>query len=95
MGRMSELDLRARVAGLTDADIRTLPLVEVMRAAEPFDWQTAARGFDAAARLLVARMECDGVEEPLGQPFTLAAVLADLYGIMGAPAPRALASYLG
>ena len=95
MGYMGNLDIMAHNAGLTDHDRQTWPLAEVVATVECFDWQTAGRGLDAAARLLLARLECEGVPEPLGQTFTLGAVLNDLYAIMGQAVPVAVARLVG
>ncbi len=43
---------------------------------------------------LVAELEADGVPDPLAQPFTLAAVAADLLRLAGEPLPLDIAARL-
>ena len=46
-------------------------------------------------RFYLLSLERDVVDDPLGQPFTLAAMLADLPSLAGAPVPPEIASRLG
>jgi len=44
---------------------------------------------------LVATMRADGIDEPLAQPVTLAAVLYDLFTLAGAPVPTEIQNHIG
>lgn len=49
---------------------------------------------DLVARL-VAELEDEGVTDPLAEPITLAAVLADLFRMIEAPVPASVATLVG
>ncbi len=49
---------------------------------------------DATLRVLVAELTAGGVPAPLAQPFTLAALWADLARLAGEPTPPAVAALL-
>ena len=44
---------------------------------------------------LIATLREGGVENPLGEPFTLATILADIYTLAGAPVPTEIRQHVG
>ena len=44
---------------------------------------------------LIVTMEEDGITNPLGESFTLAVVLADLFTLAGVPVPTEIQNYIG
>ena len=44
---------------------------------------------------LIATLREDGIENPLAEPVTLAAVLFDLYTLAGAPVPTEIEQHVG
>jgi hypothetical protein len=44
---------------------------------------------------LLAELEAEGIEEPLGEPFTLACVLADLYRLADVRVPDRIVALTG
>ena len=44
---------------------------------------------------LIATLRKGGVENPLSEPFTLAAILADIFALAGAPVPTEIQQHIG
>jgi len=47
------------------------------------------------SRRLIGTMQDEGVDDPLSEPVTLAAVLADLFVLAGAPVPTEIQHHIG
>ena len=100
MGRMAELDIAARAAGLSAHERQTMALTDLLAAtAAPEAFPTDTAGFAMhlrrVVRLYVAGLQAAGIADPLAARVTIAAVVADLFALVGEPEPPAVANYLG
>ena len=103
MGKMSDLDLQLAALGWDDQwrMATPLPVAEAVtrntapQEAFPTDCEAFGRHLRSVVRLYVNGLQSAGIADPLAARLTVAAVVADLFALVGEPEPPAVANYLG